>query len=408
MACKVTDFERIEPLTDYKRALEYSRQFERASEGSRNKAAFSNAARLREKFNLLPDEILDIITAWNAHNQPPLPEAELRSVVYNSIEKYARKPAASGRTEPKKKQKHEPQQARKGDLADFDRLIEDSISGVRNNVYTPWRQLDFLTMWLLSGTTTIYCGGIGASKTFAMLQLLLFILHQGIKCAALFLEENVPYYQNRLLAQLSATPDIINPIWQAQNPKLTRSLYSEHRGVIETAGSAMYDFSHTQPTQNDVINWMQQRAAQQDRVLIVDPMTAASRDAEPWIADDQFVQAAKRICSESGISLILVTHPIKGSLSVPSLDSLAGSTAFARFSQSGLWLESHEPKTSSFMTDCGTIEKSHNRTLHILKARNGRGTGLKIAMHLSGENLTLNELGIITKKKKRKKSEEQI
>jgi hypothetical protein len=43
----------------------------------------------------------------------------------------------------------------------------------------------------------------------------------------------------------------------------------------------------------------------------------------------------------------------------------------------------------------------HNRTLHILKSRNGTGQGKKLAFEFCGNSLTLKELGLIKKLKNR-------
>ena len=77
---------------------------------------------------------------------------------------------------------------------------------------------------------------------------------------------------------------------------------------------------------------------------------------------------------------------------------LAGGAAYSRFAQTILWLESHAEKISQVKTDCGRTEIEHNRTLHLLKARNGRGQGVKLAFNFQGESLTLREEGIIVKK----------
>lgn len=58
----------------------------------------------------------------------------------------------------------------------------------------------------------------------------------------------------------------------------------------------------------------------------------------------------------------------------------------------------HEEKTSKVRTCCGTDEISHNRTLYILKARNGKGGGYKLAFDFDNESLTLKELRLIVKK----------
>ena len=79
------------------------------------------------------------------------------------------------------------------------------------------------------------------------------------------------------------------------------------------------------------------------------------------------------------------------------MNQLAGGAAYSRFSQTILWLESHNEKASRVKTTCGTTEMDHNRTLHILKARNGKGQGVKVACNFESESLTLSEQGIIVK-----------
>ena len=43
----------------------------------------------------------------------------------------------------------------------------------------------------------------------------------------------------------------------------------------------------------------------------------------------------------------------------------------------------------------GTLDREFNRTLHVMKARNGIGTGYKVAFEFSSDNLCLHELGLI-------------
>ena len=81
----------------------------------------------------------------------------------------------------------------------------------------------------------------------------------------------------------------------------------------------------------------------------------------------------------------------------PDMTALAGSAAYSRFAQTIFWLHSHEPKTSKVKTACGVLDTVHNRTVHILKARNGRGSGMQFAADFVSENLTLNEFGLIKK-----------
>lgn len=107
----------------------------------------------------------------------------------------------------------------------------------------------------------------------------------------------------------------------------------------------------------------------------------------------------KRSATDYRCSVVLVTHPVKA-VSFPDVTQLAGGAAYQRFAQTILWLESHPEKTNQVKTDCGTTEIEHNRTLHLLKARNGRGQGVRLAFSFRSESLTLREEGIIVKKSK--------
>ena len=144
---------------------------------------------------------------------------------------------------------------------------------------------------------------------------------------------------------------------------------------------------------------MQDRAKAGCRVIAVDPITAAAhRCRDTWEEDGAFLHAIKRTAVDYHCSVVLITHPIK-SVSNPDMTQLAGGAAYQRFAQTILWLESHADKTNKVKTACGTTEIEHNRTVHLLKARNGRGLGLKLACTFESESLTLTEHGIIIRAK---------
>ena len=135
------------------------------------------------------------------------------------------------------------------------------------------------------------------------------------------------------------------------------------------------------------------------RIIAVDPITMVGRTGKPWISDLAFVKAAKRTTKDYGCSVLLVTHPTKDTLE-PTLQNLAGGAAYQRFVDVVITLQSHEPKQSKVSTPCGTADMEHNRTVRVEKARNGRGTGCRLAFDFEPGSLKLKEIGIITKKKK--------
>lgn len=389
--------------TDLSRAEKYAATFTQASRGTRNHMAYSHAARLREKFHISLNDLNRIMAQWNQGNAEPLDDNELRATVC-AAEKYAKKPKGSGYEPPKaSKPPHaetDTQLARQGEPDGIDIIVGDSISGKRNVVSMPWLRLSMLTMALLSGTITFLCGGIGARKSFLVLQMLLDFIGRGLSVAVLWLEEDTAYYQIRALAQLAHMPELMSPEFSKNNPVLVKELMEEQRELLEAIGKCSWDFAHCQPMLEDVATWVEEQAPKH-RILFVDPVTAASRSAEPWRSDDRFIQRIKRAAVDTGCSIVSVTHSVKTMTSIPDLNMLAGSAAFGRFCQCALWLESHDPKNSHVTTPCGATECLHNSTFHILKSRNGPGTGLRIAMN--AEKLLLREIGIITKKKNDKK-----
>jgi hypothetical protein len=215
-------------------------------------------------------------------------------------------------------------------------------------------------------------------------------------------EEEKVFHLVRVLAQKSGEANLTDPQWVKDNAELVERLISEHKGFLESFGRVLHANAETQPTLAQLASWIEQQAKTGSRVIGIDPITAAERSGEPWIADAKFLQAIKRTATQYGCSIILVTHPVKY-LSLPDLSQIAGSAAYPRFSQTILWIESHDEKESKIRDCVGTTELSHSRTLHILKARNGKGMGFKIAFQFDCGSLTLNELGVILKERNRDK-----
>ena len=109
-------------------------------------------------------------------------------------------------------------------------------------------------------------------------------------------------------------------------------------------------------------------------------MTAASISDKPWIADQKFIMSVKTIVRDYNNSLVLVTHPTKAP-KTKGPGQISGGAAYMRFSQAALWL--------------GTTEGTPNREMHIIKARNGRGSGACIGFQFSGTTLRFTEHGVV-------------
>lgn len=279
-------------------------------------------------------------------------------------------------------------------------LIEDTIAGRRLAVKWTWSCIGGLTKALLPGTVTILCGGVGASKSFMLLESGAYWHRQGIKLAIHELEESREFHLSRCLAQLSGNSEITDPDWIKDNPEQARQLFADHKAFLDTFGACIYASPDAQPTLTQLAEWVRARAKAHCRIIAIDPVTAAAHKGRSvWEEDNAFLHDIKRSADDYHCSIILVTHPIKA-VSCADITQLAGGAAYQRFAQTILWLESHEIKTNKVKFDCGTSEAEHNRTLHILKARNGKGQGIKLACNFESESLTLKEIGLIVKRKK--------
>ncbi len=275
--------------------------------------------------------------------------------------------------------------------------FEAVINGELESIPLPWRLASYLSNALLPGSLTLICGNPGASKSFMLLQSLAYWHNNGVKIACYELEEDRDFHLQRALAQQASLAGLTNLDWIKDNSDTVRETYGQYESFLDSFGVCLDVEPESQQTQQQIANWIRHKARQGCRVIAVDPITAAAHTGKDvWTADNTFLQDIKLTATNYGCSIVLITHPQK-TVSFADMNSLAGSAAYARFSQSILWLESHEPKDRNVKTDCGTVPLEHNRTLHILKSRNGTGQGKRIAFDFDSKNLCLIELGLITK-----------
>lgn len=274
-------------------------------------------------------------------------------------------------------------------------LLEATISGERRAIPWPWPRLGDLTKALLPGTITLLCGGPGVVKSLAMLQAAAFWHAKGIKVAMFQLEDDRDFALYRVLAQRVGDSALLDDEHVAAHPDQVRAAFAEHRDFLDGFGRCIWDAPDRQPTLEDLAKWTRERCQAGARVVVIDPVSVAARGQQPWEDDTRFLVAVKGVVREHGASLVLVTHPRKGQQG-PGLDELAGGAAYQRLSQTVLWLERFkQTKAVSVASMGGFIDVRCNRTLHICKARNGKGHGARLAVHFDGRTLQLEERGII-------------
>jgi len=194
--------------------------------------------------------------------------------------------------------------------------------------------------------------------------------------------------------------DVTDPDWVAANGDRTRELLNQHTDRLELLARHLWT-SETlgAETLEQLTEWTATQAKQGRRIICVDPITAAARTGKPWVADLAFLRSIKRTATDYGCSVVLVTHPQRG-VTEPTRENLAGSAAYERFSETIITLANHDDKEATVKTSMGTIPMKHNRTVRIEKARNGRGTGCRLAFRFDSDSLTMSEIGLIVKEDK--------
>jgi KaiC/GvpD/RAD55 family RecA-like ATPase len=286
-----------------------------------------------------------------------------------------------------------------GAAADFAKYIDGILAGKQRCIAWPWRKLTELSRALLPGTVTLLCGDPGSGKSFALLQALLRWHAEGHAVAIYELEEDRNYHLHRAAAMLANDSRLAKSEWMEKHADEVRDAIKPTLGTIATFARVMWEAPDHQASYEKLLAWVEERAKAGCEIIGIDPITAASPEKEPWSADLKFLMAAKTLMRKYQSRLILVTHPKKG-MKTPGggLDNMAGGAAYSRFSQNVLWLEKLDQPEDGEVTPPGFTTPMHmtfNRIFKIFKARNGPGTGAKLAFNFCPESLLFAEQGVL-------------
>ena len=288
------------------------------------------------------------------------------------------------------------------------KLIEKTIAGKMRPIQFPWPELSRESRALIPGTITLLCGEGGASKSFMLLECISHWIGQGIKCALYELEENTAYHLNRALAQIASNGHLVDAQWIEENPMQARTEYNAYSVSLKALARCMWDRGDKKETRYaDLLAWIKARAESGCRIIAIDPVTSADVE-KPYTEDKQFIKEADRVLQKHGSSLILVTHPTKLSGGKPSQHHIAGGAAWERHTQNIFWLQYYvDFETFEINGAGGNYSRDANRAIVILKSRNGRGAGRRIAFNFDSQSLRFTEVGVIANKKTKARKEEE-
>jgi len=291
--------------------------------------------------------------------------------------------------------------------AEWHQIWGDTLAGRRRSL--PWgiNHITKLTQALLPGTVTLLCGAGGASKSFMVIQAARYWYDNGIPAAIYELEGERAEHLQRAAAQMANESRLLDSEWAESNPDRIRAVESEYADYMAKFGECLTAAPDEPPTLMEIASWVKAEAEAGAEIIVVDPITAVAPSDKVWIADAEFILAVKATIRTTKARLVLVMHPKKGHKG-SGLDELAGGAVYGRLANTALWLDRHEPPLMvDVMTPCGIRNFGVNRTISILKARHGRGTGHKIAMTFDPQSLSYHEHGVVQPKTKLAKPEEE-
>jgi hypothetical protein len=225
----------------------------------------------------------------------------------------------------------------------------------------------------------------------------------GFRAAIYELEKDLEFHLMRVLAQQAGNSNFTNPGWVAAHPDIVRAAISEHRDIIDSASKSITVSPLKAPTQDELADWAKSKAENGHKIIAIDPVSLAVRKGEPYQADNDFVGKLLMIARDYHCFIFLVCHPSKGIVLYPDMNQIAGGAIYSRAADSIFWLEKHDQKQSEIRTACGITPAEHNRTVWVLKSRDGCGTGARIAYQFEEQSLTLSETGLIKVEKKENK-----
>ena len=271
-------------------------------------------------------------------------------------------------------------------------------NGLLKPVEWPWRRFTEMTGFSIPGTVSLICGDGGSTKSFWLIEATSHWYEMGIPFAMYQLEDERAMHAYRAIAQREKRPELLDHTWGEGRGDEVSKILEKHAGFIEVLGQSLDGETKDNINYEKLLKWTEARAKSGAKIIAIDPITMAAPEKDQWAADKNFTDNLKRIARDYSVNVVLVIHPKKGRKGSISLDDIAGGSAFGRFAHAVVWLDNHgEPIKSVVKDSFATMERLHNRTMHIVKARNARGQGARIAFNFN-QDLTFSEHGMILSK----------
>lgn len=289
-------------------------------------------------------------------------------------------------------------------------------TGREKSLLLPWPKLSFaLGGGLRPGTFSMLVGEAGSAKTYIALGICLHAHRTGWKWAYLPLERDDTYAVRRLLSVLVSNWEVLDIGSSGNMPlmdddRILRQLALMSPSVKQNPRQMRRDEDgnlFVPPCRYAVILEQLRVMCTEHDLVVLDPLSMLSFDGdggEAWQGQEQFAKDAAAIAAQFKTRLLIVHHTRKnasgGRVRQSSLDEVAGAAALSRFADNVVFLEHHPDGLDSEIVDANGITKiqTHRRVLFVAKARDGKGTGWKIACDLLDTGPELTEWGFIKRR----------
>lgn len=200
-----------------------------------------------------------------------------------------------------------------GPLAEYQERLRRIETGELACLPLPWPELARLTRLGAPGWLIVLAGRQGAAKTFFELELLRYWLNVGVSASAYWLEGDRGDLLDKTLAQVSGVAEVTDLAWQQAKAETVRELTAKHKDELDRVAAAVtVSAGLGLETLEDLASWIESEAEKGRRAIFVDPISAATRKAQPWISDMAFVRRAKRAARDYECSVIVISHLVKG------------------------------------------------------------------------------------------------
>lgn len=281
----------------------------------------------------------------------------------------------------------------------------DKSAGLHKPLPVFYQFMEKITRSTMPGSVTLFCGSPGSGKSFFLNYLSIkLIMEEGVKVKFLALEENMNFHLSRTLAQLCENSRMLDPEWMLysgeraiQEAEINSGFLKNYANNVITTAKAKKVFY------SNVEKYLYESHEKGAEIVIIDPITVVSSVKDKWKEDADFVHIATKIAEETGLRLIVSTHPKQDKTNIRDMNNISGGASWERFVQNVFWMYStdfYEEKTVT--TPDGEVSYSGrgNRIIDALKARNGIGTPKdKFLFNFNKNTLGFEEVGLIMNKK---------